>query len=207
VNALAVSPDGRFAVTGGKQCQVWDVESGQLVRTIDELDKPVEVLGFSADGTRVFVGSSHWAFYSFDVATGELVRMFELDGRLGSAALSPNGRRGLLAALSVQLWDLQTGKVLGTLPPESQGARLAISRDGKWGLTGGIWDGSIWLCHLDTGQRVRRFAGKGAPEPIRCLAFSPDGRLALSGGAEGRLKLWDIATGKQVRDLVNDDDW
>jgi WD40 repeat protein len=34
--------------------------------------------------------------------------------------------------------------------------------------------------------------------PIRCLAFSPDGKTVLSGGFDCRVRLWEIATGKQI---------
>jgi len=34
---------------------------------------------------------------------------------------------------------------------------------------------------------------------INSVAFSPDGKLALSGGADHRLKLWDVASGREVK--------
>lgn len=37
--------------------------------------------------------------------------------------------------------------------------------------------------------------------PVYAAAFSPDGRLALSAGAGGLLRLWDVRTGKELRRL------
>src|SRR5262245_66165875 len=36
---------------------------------------------------------------------------------------------------------------------------------------------------------------------LSCLAFSPDGKLIASGGADNRIRLWDPNTGKEVRIL------
>jgi WD40 repeat protein len=34
-----------------------------------------------------------------------------------------------------------------------------------------------------------------------CIAFSPNGRLALSGGFDRTVRLWEVATGKQLLSL------
>jgi hypothetical protein len=48
-------------------------------------------------------------------------------------------------------------------------------------------------------QSIRTFAGLS--RTVDSVAFSPDGRTALSldGGAYGALKLWDVATGMEIR--------
>jgi sugar lactone lactonase YvrE len=46
-------------------------------------------------------------------------------------------------------------------------------------------------------QSIRTFAGH--TEWVRSVAFSPDGRSALSGGGDKTLKLWDVVTGKEIR--------
>src|SRR5262249_31441825 len=44
---------------------------------------------------------------------------------------------------------------------------------------------------------IRTFTGHS--ERVNAVAFSPDGRTALSGAADNTLKLWDVATGTLVR--------
>jgi WD40 repeat protein len=39
----------------------------------------------------------------------------------------------------------------------------------------------------------------GHPGEVFSVAFSPDGKLALSGGFDKTLKLWEIATGRELR--------
>src|SRR5262249_30500173 len=40
-----------------------------------------------------------------------------------------------------------------------------------------------------------------------CVTFSPDGKTIASGGADGRIRLWEAATGKGLRALVGHDKW
>ena len=49
------------------------------------------------------------------------------------------------------------------------------------------------------GQSLRTFTGHS--HGVNAVALSPDGRTALSGGGDGTLKLWDVATGKELRTL------
>lgn len=37
--------------------------------------------------------------------------------------------------------------------------------------------------------------------PVNSLAFSPDGRYALSGGNDGVLRLWDVQNGQEIRSI------
>jgi WD domain, G-beta repeat len=43
---------------------------------------------------------------------------------------------------------------------------------------------------------------RGAHFKYSSVAFSPNGRTALSGSQDSTLKLWDVATGRQLRNLV-----
>ncbi len=58
LNAVSVSPDGRFVTAGGSgsSASVWDTVTGKLVTTIP-FDEPATVLEFSPDGRRLAAGS------------------------------------------------------------------------------------------------------------------------------------------------------
>jgi tricorn protease-like protein len=51
------------------------------------------------------------------------------------------------------------------------------------------------------GDEVRRY--EGHTEMIFSGSFSPDGRRALTGSKDGTARLWDIATGKELRCFVH----
>ena len=41
----------------------------------------------------------------------------------------------------------------------------------------------------------------GHKETVKCLTFSPDGKILASGGDDNTIKLWDVHTGKEIRTL------
>jgi formylglycine-generating enzyme required for sulfatase activity/serine/threonine protein kinase len=46
-------------------------------------------------------------------------------------------------------------------------------------------------------EKIREFIGH--TKPVQSVAFSPDGKYALSGGDDNILRLWDVETGLEVR--------
>jgi WD40 repeat protein len=77
---------------------------------------------------------------------------------------------------------------------------FAFLPDGKHILTPSIDSKltcTLAIRELPSGKAVRTFEDED--HWIRCLAVSPDGKLALSGHDDGGILLWDVETGKQVR--------
>ena len=51
-----------------------------------------------------------------------------------------------------------------------------------------VWDTS-------TGREIVTL--RGHSDRVYCVAYSPDGRLLVTGGADQVLKVWDVATGRE----------
>lgn len=75
--------------------------------------------------------------------------------------------------------------------------RVACALDGRESLYG-EGSGEVDLLNFRRGHIVQRFGGRfGAhKQSVSCLAFDPEGLLALSGGLDGSVRLWDIESGK-----------
>jgi RNA polymerase sigma factor (sigma-70 family) len=78
---------------------------------------------------------------------------------------------------------------------------VAFSPDARLLVTAAL-DGNIQLWDVASAKELRRLT---AGSSVYSVAFSPDGKLLASGGGErgksGAVKLWDLATGKQIASL------
>ncbi|MEZ5900352.1 MAG: caspase family protein [Hyphomicrobiaceae bacterium] len=136
--------------------------------------------------------------------------MLETGGHLGivrSVAFFRSANRLVSAGDDklIRIWDLATSKtefvLRGQIGPGKEGSitALAISPDDRWLAAGGWFsaDGAFEPCCgdvrlYDLAHRKQVALFKGHTDALTSLAFSPDGRLLLSGSADGSAILWDV---------------
>ena len=73
--------------------------------------------------------------------------------------------------------------------------KFMFSPDGRSILTTGLRELISW--DVAAGHKLRTFTGHSGS--VESIAISPDGKFALSGGADATVRLWDAATGKELR--------
>ncbi len=209
VQALAISPDCRYALSGSGQPSgdrtllLWDLNTGQKVRQLGKTTTEVLAAAFMPDGIHAVSGGADRALRLWNVQSGEEIRKFEgHKGAVYGVACSPDGGRFLSCSAdkTVRLWDRETGKCLLTLEGHTEPVRaVAFSPDGKTAASASA-DHSVRLWDLATGQERKEFHGWHA-SPVLCVALSPDGRFVASGGQDHQIWLWDVTTGRVARRL------
>jgi WD40 repeat protein len=185
VNAMALSKDNRYLLTGSCDCTVrlWDVASGNCLRTFTGHNDHVKFVSLSADRRFAISGGDDRTVRLWDTNSGDCLHRIEMHA--SSAAFRSDGRYALLGGADMRLWDISSGKWLRTVKGAT--SPVALSDDGQYALSGSH-DNTVCLWNLRTSQCLRVFSGH--IECVTTVAFGANCSLALSGSADKTVRLW-----------------
>jgi WD40 repeat protein/serine/threonine protein kinase/tetratricopeptide (TPR) repeat protein len=199
---LSVSPGGTFLATwGGKEpTRVWEVKSRKQWTVFDGTTAPT----FHPDGKRIAVARNGDIEF-LDLATGKphsVLHIFKKSGpndqrRAGRLVFASDGQTAITPInnnwLRIYRWadgEWQEGR---EIPTPGDASVTAISPDGQTIAVGG---NALRLYAADTGKELDLLLGhKGT---VRAVTFSSDGKYLASAGNDRTVRLWDLATNKQL---------
>jgi WD40 repeat protein len=203
VTALAFSSDGSRVLAGSLNgpAVAWTVDGRSRPAPFGG-GRPATDLALSPDGKLVALTGADTEVRVADAATGRVLRRLEARAIPVAVAFDARGRLAAGGPAGVTVFAADSGETLADASPTGgaldvafapRGETLAIASD----TVGGDGTASLWK--LGTGFPFAEFA---EPNPIRIVAFSPDGRL-LAGVTEAdtAVKLWDVARRREVREL------
>jgi WD40 repeat protein len=225
---VAFSPDSRRCLSGDKEgtVRLWDVETGEELRSFALGSNPVTTICFSGDGSGLCAAGpttdsaekpKSFRQAAWDADTGRVrhnmqsVRSAEL-AMPTLLALSPGGKRFVIvesisAPGGLQLCKVESldfgnvmARVRPAVEPKAGATCVAVSPDGAKALTGGgPRDAALRLWDLERGS-VKAFGG--LTSGVHCVALSPDMRYALSDAGGKSIQVWDLTKTRALRALA-----
>ncbi|MCZ8199622.1 WD40 repeat domain-containing protein [Microcystis sp. LE19-55.1A] len=208
VQSVNFSPDGKTLVSssGDNTIKLWNVETGQEIRTLKGHDRDVISVNFSPDGKTLVSSSGDNTIKLWNVETGQEIRTLKgHDRAVWSVNFSPDGKT-LVSSSSdktIKLWNVETGQEIRTLKGHDRAVwSVNFSPDGKT-LVSGSWDSTIKLWNVETGKEIRTL--KGHDNFVQSVNFSPDGKTLVSSSSDKTIKLWNVETGQEIRTLKGHD--
>ena len=186
LKSVAVSNNGKLiTICTEKAVSIYYVGQGESIKTIrSNTDVAFNQATFTADSKHLLIASDNNTAMIYDIASGKQVN--ELTGFLnardkGGLTYNPNA-----------YWDANIAKYL------RYKGNVILSRDnksllrGKFGTKAKRWD-------IITGKGEMEYVGH--EKAVLCYRYNSDGRLLLTGGADGMLILWDTKKGDTLRTI------
>ncbi len=201
VKALAVSPDGKFLVTGSidHTIKIWRIEDGILLRSLSGRVKWITGMSLSPNGERLAVSSWYNEVVVLNVTDGSTIRILrDHKAPVRSVAFSPDGKFLVSGSENhiILVREASSGKIIQTLNRPGRAVEcLAFNPDGRY-LASGSSGGDICLWDTGSWSLSKIISGHGAD--IKSLQFSFDGRFLLSASWDDTATLWKIPRGEPV---------
>jgi WD40 repeat protein/energy-coupling factor transporter ATP-binding protein EcfA2 len=216
VNGVDFSPDGTQLASSSWDGQVilWDVTDLNNVTQLQMLtghEGGVNDVDYSPEGDTVLSAGADGTLRLWNTETGELVRTIEAhDNQVIRAKFNSTG--DLVASSSrdgtVRVWNVRTGEMTRDYTGHSGWvSTVNFSHDGQYLVSGADDNLIVWdLAAEDSEDAIFQIL-VGHQGFIYGGAFSPDDRYILSGASDTSVRLWEVATGEEIRQFNGHSNW
>jgi len=214
---LAVTPDGdqSLSISSRGEMILSDLrDAGEMDRFTDHTD-PVYAVEMDPEGRYLLsvsgvdnpgLTSEKATIRRWNLETGKQVQVhrFPFLDTIFQVAVGPGGKRALVAGSGSEIivWDLESWQEVGLLSGHDQDAwitAVVYSPDGQQALSSST-NGTLILWDVPAKRIIHRMEGYGTG--VWALAVSPDGDMAVSDSDVSSFTLWNLKTGKKVREFV-----
>jgi WD40 repeat protein len=227
LTSLAVTSDGsRLITASGEKATVWDVHTGQILRSVKGGKVHLQDVAIAPDGRRALAAGWGKRLISWDIETGQ--KLWSKRGHsddIEFVELTADGNMAVTGSLDEELicWEVSSGRETARLKGHKHPVVAgAISPDGRYAISGDT-DANLVLWDLEARSRIYKFHIDPRNDNIRrgitALSLSADAKVAaIATGYEdrmavdylgpdhgGRLLLWDLEAEDLIQEFTGHD--
>jgi WD40 repeat protein/serine/threonine protein kinase len=187
----AVSPDNELVATvrsPGDVVKIWRLPSLEHVLDLPVVAPSADCLAWASQGHRLAYAADEKTVVLRDIDTGEIERRFEHAAPLRHAAITSDGRYLAITGQSLDIWNVQAGRVACSVA----GAHDAVVAARDRALIAAATGSNVTLVDLSSGTpQVSTLTTIGSD--VIALAISGN-TLAVGFSTPAMVSLWDLRT-------------
>lgn len=201
VAALAVSPDGAALASASwdQTVRLWPLAGG-APRVLDGHTQNVNGVAFAPDGRTLVSVSYDQSVRIWPLSAQAAPTVVVMPSPLNAVAVANDGEIAAGGADGKLYFLTGAGAAAGEV---AAGPRpvisIAVSPDGALVAAASV-GGSVAVIDRKTRALAHTLVGPGLP--VWSVAFLPDGRTLLTGGADNIIRRWNVVTGEPVDPLL-----
>jgi cytochrome c len=199
--ALAASPDGAMLASASwdRAVRLWPLAGG-APRVLEDHTQNVNGVAFAADGRAVVSVSYDQSVRIWPLSGSQPPTVVAMPTPLNSVAVGSGGEIAVGGADGKVYFLAADGARAGEVQAVPRPViSIAISPDGALVAAASI-GGAVAVIDRKARSLARTLVGPGLP--VWSVAFLPDGRTLLTGGADNIIRRWNAATGEPIDSVL-----
>ena len=207
VQAIALSPDGRYLATASQDypVRVWEMTNGREVARLEHERVVTAVhidmsVAFSPDGHYLATASGDHTARVWEATSGREVMRLTHQDLVWMVAFSPDGHYLATASqdCTARVWEATSGHEVTRLPHEREVRVVTFSPDGTFLATASSSIARVW--EATRGREVGRLLHDNI---VKAVTFSPDGTYLVSASSDHTARVWEPSGYREVARITH----